>query len=456
MGTSGKSLIFLSDKIRFMSIPPLEHYLSGLPNLAQRNQHGLRAEDFSLQRLQRALSALGEPQQAYPSLHVAGTNGKGSVSVLCAAVLQAQGYRVGIFTSPHIQGALHGIRVDGQPASAAELQASFDTLYPQLAQQEGWTHFEVVVALMFAHFARAAVQVAVIEVGLGGLLDATNVLVPTVSVITPIDFDHTSILGSSLAEIAAHKAGIIKPGVPVVSAAQPAEAAAVIATQAAALHAPLTQVETDWQAELISADWQGQRLRVRGVGGEWQALQIALLGQHQITNALTAYAALQAMNGRGVPVSQQAIRAGFAAARWPGRFERLPGEPLTILDGAHSPVAARALRAALDAYAPGQRVVLVLGVSADKDLPGVLAPLAERIQMVYATQAAQPRAMPADELAERVLAFGLPAVAEPQPAAALQAARAACPPDGLVLVTGSVFLVDEVHQGLGVEKPVSF
>ncbi|HRQ92012.1 MAG TPA: Mur ligase family protein [Anaerolineales bacterium] len=435
-----------------MSMPPLEHYLSGLPNLAQRNQHGLRAEDFSLQRLQRALAALGQPQQAYPSLHVAGTNGKGSVSVLCAAALQAQGHRVGLFTSPHLSGALHGIRVNGMRASEAELQASFEHIYPTLAPQEGWTHFEVVVALMFAHFARVAVAVAVVEVGLGGRLDATNVLLPTVSVITPIDYDHTSILGHSLAEIAAHKAGIIKPGVPVVSAPQPAEAAAVIAAEAAAQHAPLTQVETQWQAELVSADWQGQHLRLRGAeDDEWQELHIALLGQHQLTNALTAYAALQKLDGRGLPVSPQAIRAGFAAARWPGRFERLPGEPLTILDGAHSPAAARALRAALDAYAPGQPVVLVLGVSADKDLAGVLEPLAERIQMVYATQSAQLRAMPAGELAERVLAFGLPATAQPQPAAALQAARAACPRDGLVLVAGSVFLVDEVRGYIGLE-----
>lgn len=428
-----------------MPLLRLEDYLAELPNLAQRNQHGLRAEEFTLQRLQSLLQALGQPQQAYPSLHVAGTNGKGSVCALCAAALQAQGYRVGLFTSPHIQGDLHGIRVNGQPASSAELQASFDALYPRLAAQSGWTNFEIVVAVMFAHFARMAVDVAVIEVGLGGLLDATNVLTPRLSVITPIDYDHTTILGNSLAQIAAHKAGIIKPGVPVVSATQAPEAAAVIAATAAQQHALLTQVGVEWEAQPISAGWGGQQLRVRRAGGEWHSIEIRLLGAHQQTNAATAFAALSTLNDNGLPVSLHAIQIGFAAARWPGRFELLPGDPLTVLDGAHSPAAAEALRTALDAYAPQRRVHLVLGVSADKDLPGVLQPLAERVQAVYATQSAQPRAMPAAVLAEHARALGLSAAEHAQPVAALAAARAAALADGgMVLVAGSVFLVDEI------------
>jgi len=430
-----------------MSAPPLETYLASLPDLAQRNQHGLRAAEFTLGRLQALLAALGQPQQAYPSLHVAGTNGKGSVCALCAAALQAQGYRTGLFTSPHVESALRGIQVDGQPATPAELQAAFDTLHPQLAQQQGWTYFEIVVAVMFTHFARAGVDVAVVEVGLGGLLDATNVLLPAVSVITPIDFDHTAILGKTLPEIAVHKAGIIKPGVPVVSAAQPPPAAAVIAARAAELNAPLTQIDIDWQAEPLQASLRGQRLRVRRAGADWHELIIQLLGKHQVHNAATAYAALQTMDASGVAVGAEAIRAGFAAARWPGRFDMLPGEPLTILDGAHSPAAARALRAALDDYVPGRPVVLVLGVSADKDLHGVLDPLAERIQQVFATQSRQPRAMPAAVLAEQLQSFGLPGQALESPAAALAAAQAACPPDGVVLVAGSVFLVEEVREG---------
>ncbi|MBX3045537.1 MAG: hypothetical protein KF698_00920 [Anaerolineales bacterium] len=426
-----------------MPTPSLPDYLASLPNLAARDQNRMTAADFQLARLRRLLAAAGDPQQAYPSLHVAGTNGKGSVCALCAAALQAAGYRVGRFTSPHIRGDLYSIVVDGQPAPAAQLQAVFEQLYPLLQEQEGWTHFEVVAAVMFTHFARAAVDVAVIEVGLGGGDDATNVLLPRVSVITPIDFDHVAILGPTLAEIAAHKAGIIKPGVPVVSAPQNAEAAAVIAAQAATLGAPLTRVGQEWEAELLQADLSGQRLRVRRTGGEWVELEIRLLGAHQIDNAATAYAALHALNEGGLPVSAEAIAAGFAAARWPGRFEVFAGPPTTILDGAHSPAAARALRAALDAYFPDAPVVLVLGVSADKDLAGLLEPLLPRIRRAIATQSAQPRAMPVAQLAGELAALGLPAAAEPQPAAAVAAAQAACPPGGLVLVAGSVFLVDE-------------
>ncbi|UYN91957.1 MAG: hypothetical protein KIT70_00325 [Anaerolineales bacterium] len=439
-----------------MPAPDLYAYLASLPNLATRNQNSLPASEFTLERIVALLAAAGDPQQAYASLHVAGTNGKGSVCALCAAALQAAGYRVGRFTSPHSQGALYGIVVDGQPAPAAELQAAFEALYPYLAVEEGWTHFEIVVALMFTHFARMGVNAAVVEVGLGGRDDATNVLLPTVSAITPIDYDHVAILGNILAEIAAHKAGIIKPGVPVVSAPQQVEAAAVIAAAAAAQGAPMTQVGHDWEVEPLQASLGGQRLLVRRSGGHWQELHIRLLGEHQLYNAATAYAALQTLSERGMPVSDAAIAAGFAAARWPGRFEVLPGTPTTVLDGAHSPAAARALRAALDAYFPDAPVVLVLGVSADKDLTGLLKPLLPRVQRVIATQSQQQRAMLAAQLAQELAALGLPATAEPQPAAALAAARAACPPEGLVLVAGSVFLVDEVREGMGVDKPVSF
>lgn len=439
-----------------MPAPDLHAYLASLPNLATRNQNSLPASEFTLERIAALLAAAGNPQQAYASLHVAGTNGKGSVCALCAAALEAAGYRVGRFTSPHIQGDLHGIVVDGQPATASELQAAFEQLYPLLQVQQGWTNFEVVVAVMFTHFARAAVDVAIVEVGLGGRDDATNVLLPSVSVITPIDYDHTAILGRTLAEIAAHKAGIIKRGVPVVSAPQQAAAAAVIAAAATAQHAPLTQVGHDWEVEPLQASLDGQRLRVRRTGGDWYTLDIGLLGEHQLHNAATAYAALQTLNERGVPIGAEAIAAGFAAARWPGRFEVLQGAPTTVLDGAHSPAAARALRTALDAYFPDAPVVLVLGVSADKNLPGLLEPLLPRVQRVIATQSQQPRAMPAAQLAEQLGALGVQAAAEPQPAAALAAARAACPPGGLVLVAGSVFLVDEVREGMGVDKPVSF
>src|SRR3990172_320512 len=190
-------------------MPTLRNFLSSLPDLGARSQRGMQSADFALDRMHLLMESLGHPERAYPSLHIAGTNGKGSVSAFCTAALQAQGYHVGSFTSPHIAGALAGIAVDKAEVPQAELEGTFLEILPTLEKRDNWTQFEVVTALMFAHFARAKVDAAVIEVGLGGRLDATNVLNPLVSVITPIDYDHRSILGNSLAEIAREKAGII-------------------------------------------------------------------------------------------------------------------------------------------------------------------------------------------------------------------------------------------------------
>lgn len=405
------------------------------------------AADFTLERIRALLHALGDPQQAYPSLHVAGTNGKGSVCALCAAALQAQGYKVGLFTSPHVNGALRGIVIDGETIDFADLDETFQALSPYLQIAEGWTQFEIVTALAFFHFGRAQVDAAVIEVGLGGRLDATNVLAPLVSVITSIDYDHVSILGNTLAEIAAEKAGIIKSGVPLILAPQAAEARGAILAVAKSQAAPVTEVGKDILFDRVSSDLHGQTLRVWQVAApsEFVELQIALLGAYQIENVATAYAALRTFNQRGLPVSAAAIQSGFAAARWPGRFEVLQNNPPLVLDVAHSPGAARALRIALDEYFPDRPVTLILGVSADKDLEGLLAPLRPRLQQVIATQSPHPRAMPVDELAERVASLDIPAISEADAAAALKTGFSQAKNSGVLLVAGSVFLVEWVR-----------
>jgi len=425
----------------------LQQFLAKLPDLGARSQGGMRAADFTLQRIQSLLNALGNPQNKYPSIHVAGTNGKGSVCTLCAAALQAEGYRVGSFTSPHVEGALHGIQINGEIASQDELEETFEIISPHLQAAEGWTNFEIVTALALLHFARAGVDAAVIEVGLGGRLDATNVITPLVSVITSIDYDHMSILGNTLAEIATEKAGITKPGVPLVLAPQLEDARGSILGVAKLKSAPITEIGKDYLFELLHSDLHGQDLRVwpAAVPADAVKLHIALLGAHQVENAATAYAALQVADQRGLHVSQKAIQSGFVAARWPGRFELLQEHPPLVLDAAHSPAAARALRQALDEYFPDVPVTLVLGVSADKDLEGLLAPLHPRIPSAIATQSTHPRAMPAAQLAERLAALGIPAAAQPDVAKALRAALAQSPKSGVVLVAGSVFLVEQVR-----------
>lgn len=408
----------------------------------------MRPGDFTLERIRRLMAALGQPQQGYASVHVAGTNGKGSVSALCAAALQAGGHRVGLFTSPHLHGPLEGISVNGQMVTGEDLDAPFQKMLPHLESAQGWTQFEVTAALAFQYFADAGVDVAVIEVGLGGRLDATNMLVPTVSVITPIDYDHTSILGDRLGRIAGEKAGIIKQGVTVVMAPQVAEARQVIAEEAKAKKATLIEVGVDILFERGEANLSGQDVRVWPALRPEQALElrIALLGAHQAENTAVACAALWAGRDGGQEVSDEAIRKGFAAVRWPGRFEVLQADPALIVDAAHSPHAARALRSSLEDYFPGKAVVLVLGVSADKDLAGIIEPLRPRIARAIATQSIHPRAMPAAVLQARLAGLGLQAEGQPDAAQALQIALEAACQDEVVLVCGSVFLVEQIRE----------
>ena len=422
--------------------------LRSLPDLGAQPQGSMNAAAFTLERMDWLMAALGQPQQQYPSIHVAGTNGKGSVSALCAAALQAAGLRVGLFTSPHLRGALQGISINGALVEQSELEASFEGLHPYLEQRTDWTQFEVVTALAFQHFTRAGVGAAVIEVGLGGRLDATNVVSPLVSVITPIDYDHTAILGSSLPEIAAQKAGIIKARIPVVLAPQTQEVSAVMKQVAQANKTHLIEVGKDFCFEAGGFSLKGQDFEVWPAShpADRIALHISLLGAHQVVNAATGYAALQVARRHGLTLDDAAIRRGFAAARWPGRFEVLQTRPAVVLDAAHTPHAARALRRALDDYVPGRPVTLVLGVSADKDLNGIVDPLRPRISQVVATQSSHPRALPASELARRLASLGLLAAAQPTPAAALRRALAVTGKEGMVLVAGSVFLVEEVRE----------
>lgn len=435
----------------------LKSLLNNYTDLAAGRQDGMSAADFTLERMEWLMQALGHPERRYPSIHVAGTNGKGSVTAFCTAAFRAAGCRVGTFTSPHVHGALDGIAVDGQRVPETELEATFATMRDVLAQRVDWTQFEIVTALAFQQFARVDVQATVIEVGLGGRLDATNVITPTVSVITPIDLDHTSILGNTLAQIAAEKAGIIKPGVPVVLAPQQDEARLVVERIAAERGAHVVRVrelaavgaEEQKSNDVIFSrgafDLSGQDFQVRHKN-EAQILRITMLGAHQVANAATAFAALQAASEAGLNVSDADIHAGLAAARWPGRFEIVRQDPIVILDAAHSPHAAIALRQALDDYFPERDVVLVIGVSVDKDLDGVLAPLRTRIVRAIATQSTHPRAMPADELRQRLTALGVQTTVEADVEAAISAALAERSGDEIVLVCGSVFLVELARE----------
>ncbi len=419
-------------------------------------------QNFELARMVAFLAALGNPQDRYPVLHVAGTKGKGSVAAISVSALRAGGYRTGFYTSPHLLDFRERAQVDGQFIPRAAVAEIITALQPVVAQHPGLTTFEITTALAFEYFARAQVDVAVIEVGLGGRLDATNVVRPRVAVISSLSYDHTYLLGNTLAEIAAEKGGIIKPGVPVVSAPQQPEALAVLERLAAERQAPLMVAGRDWLFRLLAHDLNGQEfeiwsaseqaqldgLRAQGHLVQWrpEQLRLPLLGRHQVENAVVAYAALQASRNRGLPLAEDAIREGFRSVRWPGRFEIVSRRPYLVLDGAHNRDSAQKLATTLQDYFPGRPVTLIFGASSDKDVSGMLAELlgpGTAITRVILTQAVHPRAQDPEELAEMVSAYGQRPEVVSSVRHAVQLALAAAKPDEVILACGSLFVVAE-------------
>lgn len=413
-------------------------------------------DKFDLKRMVEFTDFLDRPQETYPVIHVAGTKGKGSVSALCASALGAAGYRVGLYTSPHLQDFAERIQIDGQPIPHADLVELVAEIKPYLEAGTKLTTFEIATALGFLYFARNGASAVVAEVGLGGRLDATNIVTPKVSVITSLSFDHSEFLGDTLAKIAAEKAGIIKPGVPLVVAPQTDEARIVIERIAEECAAPLVKVGRDYLYAPASRSLNNQSFLVWSVseqplvdayidsGGEqeWEPtrLTIPLLGYHQVENAATAYTALQVARKSGLEVSESSIRKGFADVSWSARFEVLQSRPPVVIDSAHNRDSALKLRLALDDYFPGQPVILVFGASEDKDIDGMFAELMPRVSQVIATRSYHPRAMEPENLVECARRFGKLVKIVPVIEDALEEALRLAGGEAMVLVTGSIFV----------------
>ena len=407
---------------------------------------GLRnmAEKFDLDRMRAFMEYLGHPERSYPVIHVAGTKGKGSVCAFCASALQAAGYKVGLYTSPHLQDYAERIQLDGQPILHSELVELVDEIRTYLDQGTQMTTFEITTALAFLHFANQGATAVVAEVGLGGRLDATNVVEPVVSVITSISYDHTQVLGNSLAEIAAEKGGIIKPGVPVVIAPQKDEARSIFERITVERDAPLIQVGKDYCFSALEASLDSQSLLVWQAGDDLAEakirLDIPLLGAHQVENAATAYAALQVARERGIVLQIDDIRLGFAEVSWPGRFEVLRRDPPIVVDAAHNRDSARRLVQALEQYFPGYPVILIFGASEDKDIEGMLVELMGCVDQVIFTRSYHPRAIEPEALIELVGKYGKPAVVVPAVEDALDEGLRMAGDEKLVLITGSIFI----------------
>lgn len=431
-------------------------YLYSFVDYSMQRSFRYSPEKFDLARMFRLMASLGNPENAYPIIHIAGTKGKGSVASLCASALHAAGYRTGLYTSPHLQDFAERIQVNGQPIPHGDLVDLVEEIKPRIAQIPQLTTFEIGTALAFLYFSKEKVGAAVIEVGLGGRLDATNVCTPHVAAITSLSYDHTSLLGDTLTEIAGEKAGIIKRGVPVVIAPQEEEARLVIERIAEERGAPLIQIGRDYLFAPLSRSLESQTFLVwpaaeqgfvdayieSGGRQEWEPtrLTIPLLGYHQVVNAATAYASLQVARGSGLAIGESAIRQGFADAIWPGRFEILQRAPPVIVDAAHNRDSALKLRLALDDYFPGYPVVLVFGASEDKDLRGMLTELIPRVRQVIATRSYHPRALDPDRLVEMVHQFGRPAKEIPLVEEALEEAIFLAQGEAVILATGSIFV----------------
>ena len=419
-------------------------------------------ERFDLERVRALLAALGDPQQAYPIIHIAGTKGKGSVAAFCASALQAAGYRVGLYSSPHLIEYTERIRVNFEEIPKAALVVWLEKYKPIIAKIPLLTTFEITTAMAYSYFAQEAVDVAVVEVGLGGRLDATNVIRPIVSIITSLSYDHAEILGDTLGKIAAEKAGIIKDGVAVVMAPQKEEARRVVMKIAAERDAPLIEVGRDWLFAPHSHALEGQRMFVwssseqalvnayieSGGAKPWQPtrLYLALLGYHQVQNAATAYAALQMVREHAIPLSEAAIKDGFSQVKWSARFEVLHRYPPLIIDAAHNRDSAQKLSMAIGGYFPGLPLVLLFGASEDKDVDGMFAELMPRVRQVVATCSTHPRAMQPSRLVDLAHKYGRPAKAIVSLESALEEALRIAAGEAVVLASGSVFLAAGVRQ----------
>jgi dihydrofolate synthase/folylpolyglutamate synthase len=400
-----------------------------------------------LERIEAVLDASGRPEQAFTIAQVGGTNGKGSISAMLAAVLQAAGRRVGLYTSPHLAHYRERIRVDGRPISESDFVDGVDALGTLITRLD-LTVFEAGTALALDHFCRARVDVAVLEVGLGGRLDATTVGKPRVVVLGPIDYDHQHELGDTLALIATEKAAIIRSGV-AFSARQDPAAEAVITRRAAETGVPLSLEGRDLRVTPIGFTLEAQWVHLEGP--DWRISDVAcgLLGVYQPGNALLAAAA-----ARELGAAEGAIRAGLRGARWPGRFQIFRRDPLVVLDGAHNPAGARALAASLRAYFPGRPVTFVIGVLADKDAGGMLAALRPLAARFILTASANPRAA-APEALWALLPAGarVDTARSPQDALAMAIAE---DPHGIVCVAGSLSLIGDVLAAAGDGQDVLF
>jgi dihydrofolate synthase/folylpolyglutamate synthase len=409
---------------------------------------------FNLANITTLCERLGQPHRAFQSVHIAGTNGKGSTSAMLDSILRAAGLRTGLYTSPHLERINERVRLDGREISDADFADTFTRIHKMIEELLAAgklaahpTFFECVTALAFEFFARAGAEFAVCEVGMGGRLDATNILLPEVAVITQIDFDHENYLGHSIEEIAGEKAGIIKPGARVVSAAEHLIARVVVRRRVAEQSAFLVEIENEFRIENITShDGCFAFTAISNTSGASIPLTVPLPGRFQVRNALTALAAARMLAERGAPVDDAAIARGIASTVWPGRLERIATQPEIYLDGAHNPSGAREIAVFWDTNLAGRKIFLVYGALRDKAVDEIAGLLFPRATAVILTSPAQSRAISAPVLAEMTGHHARQVDVIPDPNLAFERALELAFPDDVIFVTGSLYLVGDLRR----------
>jgi dihydrofolate synthase / folylpolyglutamate synthase len=406
---------------------------------------------FGLDNIRLLMSLLGAPQKSFSSVHVAGTNGKGSTSAMIESLLRTKGARTGLFTSPHLVSFTERIRVNGEEISEDAVINLAEEVRKAAAGIEDFcpTFFEVVTSMAFLHFMRMKVEWAVVEVGMGGRLDATNIIQPEVAVITNIGIDHCEFLGDTLEEIAREKAGIIKQGVPVVAAEQSPEVMRVIQQRCDKAGAPLFRLQSEFSVELASGDAGAISLNYHG-RKSYMDVGVSLSGEHQINNAALAIKTAEVLSEK-YPEMDLDIRKGLGSVSWPGRLEMIREKPPILIDGAHNPPAATVLAAHLGKLlgAKYQRVIMVAGVMADKDIRGILGPLLPLAAEIIFAAPAYGRAASAEKLQSFATDLGYASKTAGSVAGALTMAEGLYVPGDLIVVTGSFYTIGEAKEAIG-------
>ncbi len=437
-------------------------YLYSFINLETKRHERYLASKLDTTRIRRMLAALDSPHKLFPAIHIAGTKGKGSVAAMCTYCLRAAGLRVGLFTSPHLVDFRERIRIltpedeDGR-ISEDDFIRHLDTIKVLIPDFPGATWFELVTILAFLHFASEKVDIAVVEVGLGGRLDTTNVLTPLVSVITSLSLDHTKLLGDTLTQIAFEKGGIIKPDIPVVSAPQKNEALQKLQEIAIERHAPFTLIGKDWQFHAgKQPNSRKQTLHItqspipnpQSLFPTPVEIPLNLIGEHQVENAMVAVAALDVVRAHFEGVGETAVRQGLATVQWPGRLQILhhgdADSPMVLVDCAHNPDSALKLHQALTHDFTYNRLWFILGAPSDKDISGVMKTLFPLAEGVIVTTANHPRSATPEQLVQESVEQGFNAIPAQTMADAVQLAGQHAQTGDLICITGSIIVVGDL------------